>query len=102
MESSPSASLIERFSILVDPRDDRAKRHRLIDIIVIAVCAVIGGADSWATLTSSLQARLMSQSDWFDQLLDLPNGISRSHDTFGRDLCDGGLQISLRSASWTV
>ena len=79
MESSPSASLIERFSILVDPRDDRAKRHRLIDIIVIAVCAVIGGADSWV----DVEWFGKSKRDWFDRLLELPNGIP-SHDTFGR------------------
>ncbi len=79
MESTPSASLIERFSILVDPRDDRAKRHSLIDIVVIAVCAVICGADSWV----DVEMFGKSKREWFERLLELPNGIP-SHDTFGR------------------
>ena len=86
MESSPSASLIERFSILVDPRDDRAKRHRLIDIIVIAVCAVIGGADSWV----DVEWFGKSKRDWFDRLLELEWHPLARHVRTG--LCDGGLQ----------
>jgi len=38
---------IEYFSIIPDPRVDRAKRHLLVDIIAIAICAVISGAAQW-------------------------------------------------------
>ena len=79
MDSTPAASLIERFSMFVDPRDDRAKRHSLIDIIVIAVCAVIGGADLWV----DVEWFGKSKRDWFQRLLEPRNGIP-SHDTFGR------------------
>ncbi len=41
MDSTPAATLIDQFSKLKDPRDDRATRHSLIDVVVIAVCGVI-------------------------------------------------------------
>ena len=47
MDSSIAALLTERFSGLEDPRTGRATRHELIDVVVIAICAVICGADSW-------------------------------------------------------
>ncbi len=61
-----------------DPRIDRTKHHNLTDVIVIATCAVIGGADSWADVELFGKAK----KDWFSKLPDLPNGIP-SHDTFG-------------------
>ncbi len=79
MEGTPAVSLIEHFAKLKDPRIDRTKRHNLIDIVVIAICAVIGGADSWADVELFGKAK----KEWFSKLLDLPNGIP-SHDTFGR------------------
>ena len=47
MDSSAVALLTDRFANLTDPRTGSAKRHKLIDVIVIAICAVICGADSW-------------------------------------------------------
>ena len=47
MENTQTASLISIFSALEDPRIDRTKRHSLTDIIAIAICAVVCGADSW-------------------------------------------------------
>ncbi len=79
MEGTPAVSLIEHFAKLKDPRIDRTKHHNLIDIVVIAICAVIGGADSWA----DVELFGKSKKEWFSKLLDLPNGIP-SHDTFGR------------------
>ena len=79
MDSTLTATLIERFSKLKDPRDNRSKRHNLIDIIVIAICAVICGADSWV----DVELFGKSKRDWLARLLELPNGIP-SHDTFGR------------------
>ena len=47
MASSGIASLTEHFGSLVDPSIDRTKRHKLIDILTIALCGAIAGADSW-------------------------------------------------------
>ena len=69
---------MEYFEALEDPRIDRCKRHRLLDIITIAICAVICGADSWVYVEMFGK----SKEDWFRTFLDLPNGIP-SHDTFG-------------------
>ena len=79
MDSSIAALLTERFSGLEDPRTGRATRHELIDVVVIAICAVICGADSWV----DVEMFGKSKKDWLSQLLALPNGIP-SHDTFGR------------------
>lgn len=67
------------FSQLDDPRLDRKKRHSLIDIIAITVCAVIACADSWIDVEDFGRFK----QDWLRTFLKLPNGIP-SHDTFGR------------------
>lgn len=69
----------ERFAKLTDPRIERTKWHLLPDMVVIAVCAAICGANSWADVERFGNAKL----DWLVRFLDLPNGIP-SHDTFGR------------------
>ena len=79
MDSSIVALLTERFSGLEDPRTGRAIRHELIDVVVIAICAVICGADSWV----DVEMFGKSKKNWLSQLLALLNGIP-SHDTFGR------------------
>jgi len=71
--------LVEEFSALTDPRCGGKVEHRLIDILVIAVCAVISGAESWEDM--ALYGR--SKQDWLGTFLALPNGIP-SHDTFRR------------------
>lgn len=71
--------LIEHFSDLDDPRCPGKVEHRLIDILVIAICAVIACAESWEDI--ALYGR--SKLDWLRQFLALPNGIP-SHDTFRR------------------
>lgn len=71
--------LMEHFSDLDDPRCPGKVEHRLIDILVIAVCAVIACAESWEDI--ALYGR--SKRDWLRQFLALPNGIP-SHDTFRR------------------
>jgi len=68
-----------RFSKLTDPRIERTKRHLLLDMVVISLCAAICGANSWADVERFGKAKL----DWLSRFLDLPNGIA-SHDTFGR------------------
>lgn len=79
MKSDIKISLEHHFSSLQDPRIDRTKRHKLLDILVISICAVIAGADSWYDIEAFGEAK----EGWFRQFLELPNGIP-SHDTFGR------------------
>ena len=50
MENTQTDSLISIFSALEDPRIERTKRHNLTDIIAIAICAVVCGADSWVDM----------------------------------------------------
>jgi predicted transposase YbfD/YdcC len=64
---------------MCDPRIGNAKRHNLLDILVIAICAVICGADSW----SDIELYGKNKQAWLKKFLELPNGIP-SHDTFGR------------------
>jgi predicted transposase YbfD/YdcC len=73
-----NASLISQFADVPDPRIDRTKRHKLIDIIAIAICGVICGANDWVAIEAYGQAK----ESWLRQFLELPNGIP-SHDTFG-------------------
>lgn len=77
--ASDTASLTEHFGSLVDPRIDRTKRHNLMDIVTIALCGVIAGADSWV----DVEAFGRRKAEWLRKMLNLPNGIP-SHDTFGR------------------
>jgi predicted transposase YbfD/YdcC len=67
------------FDGVEDPRIDRTKRHKLEDILMIALVAILGGAEAWTQVEMFGRAK----RDWFDRFLDLPNGIP-SHDTFGR------------------
>lgn len=79
MDSKRPTSLIEHFSVLVDGRCEEKCRHKLIDVIVIAIVAVICGADEWTGIEKFGKAK----EDWFRRFLELDNGIP-SHDTFGR------------------
>ena len=72
-------SIAKHFSRVKDPRIDRTKRHRLLDIIIIAICGVICGAGSWVDIELFGKTKI----DWLKTFLRLPNGIP-SHDTFGR------------------
>lgn len=71
--------MLEHLGRIPDPRVKRTLRHELMDILVIALCAVIGGADDWVSVVQFGKAKI----DWFSTFLKLPNGIA-SHDTFGR------------------
>lgn len=79
MEQNPVKSFQECFGALKDPRRERARRHELLDIIILAVCAVICDSNSWVDIAQFCRIRL----SWFESFLHLPNGIP-SHDTFGR------------------
>jgi predicted transposase YbfD/YdcC len=67
------------FANINDPRIDRTKDHTLLDIIIIAICAVICGADGWV----DVEEFGITKRAWLTTFLELPNGIP-SHDTFGR------------------
>ena len=77
MEQNPAATIAEHFSELEDPRRYN-KRHLLHDIIVVAICAAICGADDWVAVEDFGRAK----QSWFEEFLELPHGIP-SHDTFG-------------------
>ncbi len=77
MEPNPAATIAVHFSKLADPRRYNS-RHLLHDIIVIAVCAAICGADDWVAVADFGRAK----HSWFAEFLKLPHGIP-SHDTFG-------------------
>jgi predicted transposase YbfD/YdcC len=79
MPKKPLEAIEEHFSKVTDPRKDRTKEHKLIDIIAIAICAVICGAEGWVDIELFGNSKL----HWLSTFLELPNGIP-SHDTFGR------------------
>jgi predicted transposase YbfD/YdcC len=79
MPKKPLSAIEEHFGKVNDPRKDRTKEHKLIDIITIAICAVICGAEGWVDIELFGKSKL----PWLKTFLELPNGIP-SHDTFGR------------------
>lgn len=71
--------LEQYFGGIADPRVERTRAHQLLDIIAIALFAVLSGADSWVAIETDGKAK----QDWLASFLALPNGIP-SHDTFAR------------------
>ena len=72
-------SITKHFEPLDDPRILLKSAHKLIDMIVIAICAVICAADTWTDIEEFGHSKI----EWLKTFLELPNGIP-SHDTFGR------------------
>jgi len=79
MEERDLRDLETIFAQVEDPRLDRTKLHRLRDILILAICGVMCGAEGWVEIEEFGKAK----QAWFTDLLNLPNGIP-SHDTFGR------------------
>ncbi len=79
MDPLPGCTIGNDFAALPDPRIGRARRHDLLDIVTIALCGVICGADSWVEIERFGRAKRA----WLQSFLALPGGIP-SHDTFGR------------------
>jgi predicted transposase YbfD/YdcC len=79
MAADQDPSLLHYFADLTDPRIDRTRLHDLLDIVAIAICAVVAGADSWDDIEDFGHAK----HTWLSSFLALPNGIP-SHDTFRR------------------
>ena len=65
MKLKPKTKLVEHFSELEDPRIERTKRHKLIDIVTITLLGVICGAESWVAIESFGQAKLKCSSGYW-------------------------------------
>ena len=74
-----TANIETHFGSIRDPRIERNKLHLLLDILTIAICASVCGADKWEDVENFGKAK----ENWFRTFLVLPNGIP-SHDTFNR------------------
>ncbi len=68
MKLKPKITIADHFAQMEDARIDRTKRHKLIDIISIAVCAVISGADSWV----AIEMYGFAKYEWLKTFLELP------------------------------
>jgi predicted transposase YbfD/YdcC len=79
MTADRALSIIGHLEGLPDPRLDRTRRHDLLDVVVIAVCAVLCAAETW----EDVEEFGRSKAAWLGRFLRLPNGIP-SHDTFNR------------------
>jgi predicted transposase YbfD/YdcC len=77
--ATSSLSVKVHFRKLRDPRRKHGQRHRFLDVIVIAICAVIAGSNCWTDIAAFGRRR----HAWLKRFLALPNGIP-SHDTFER------------------
>jgi predicted transposase YbfD/YdcC len=75
------ASIATHFGHLTDPRVERTRAHNLLDILTIAICAILAGADG----PTSMETFGKAKEEWLRTILPLPNGIP-SHDTFSRVL----------------
>ncbi len=74
-----SNKLLDYFIDVTDPRVERTKLHKLEDILSIAICATICGAEGWTEIAFFGQCK----QKWFETFLELPNGIP-TDDTFRR------------------
>ena len=79
MDKEATGDLIKHFEGLADPRTGNAKAHLFLEILIIAILAVICGADGW----SDVELFGKNKQAWLKTFLQLPKGIP-SHDTFGR------------------
>jgi predicted transposase YbfD/YdcC len=79
MDADAPRGLLRAFAQLKDPRVNRTRLHSLGDIMAIAICAIICGADGWEQVAKFGRCKVK----WFRTFLELPHGIP-SHDTFGR------------------
>jgi predicted transposase YbfD/YdcC len=77
--SKRSLSMVIHFGGLQDRRIDRTKRHLLVDIVCLSICAVIAGAEGW----EDIEEFGKQKADWLRTFLQLPHGIP-SHDTIAR------------------
>lgn len=79
METEGKLRIADVFVGIHDPRQAKKVEHDLVELLVVAVCAVLAGADDFVQIEVWATEKL----DWFRRYLKLENGIP-SHDTFGR------------------
>ena len=79
MTTGKTVSLAEAFSVIPDPRIVGRSTHDLVEMLVVAVCATLCGADNFVDIEAWAEER----QDWLRQFMKLEHGIA-SHDTFGR------------------
>lgn len=79
MKEAVTGKLTAHLAQLPDKRRGAGKRHGLVEIVTIAICGIICGADDWSGIEEYGQAK----ESWLREFLELPHGIP-SHDTFGR------------------
>lgn len=79
MSNKIVATLDNHFGVIEDPRRTYLNDHPLINILTIALCAIVSGAEGWTDVANFGRQK----EAWLGQFLDLKNGIP-SHDTFGR------------------
>ena len=65
MKLKPKITIADHFGEMDDPRVERTKQHKLIDIITIAICAVVCGADTWVDIETYGRAKY----EWLQQFL---------------------------------
>ena len=78
MSQQLSDSFVQHFGTIEDPRRQAGLRQQLVEVLFIAICAIIAGADDWVAIERFGQAK----ERWFKKFLPLKHGIP-SHDTFG-------------------
>ena len=79
METEGRLRMADVFVGIRDPRQAKKVEHDLVELLVIAVCGVLAGADDFV----EIEEWAKEKHDWFRQYLQLEHGIP-SHDTFGR------------------
>ena len=77
-----SATFLKHFNAITDPRIERCKKHQLIDILLLAISAVLSGAEGWEDIEDFGHLKL----DWLKKYGDFSAGIPR-HDTIARVIC---------------
>ena len=82
MNTPQQNTLVQHMAVISDPRCEGMCRHNFIDVLVIAVCAVLCGVETWEGIAEFGRKK----QDWLSSFLELPHGIP-SHDTFYRLFC---------------
>lgn len=75
----PDTSILSHFSVIEDPRSPIGLRHPLDTLLILGLCGVICGADSWV----EVEEWALAKREWLETVVELPHGIP-SHDTFSR------------------
>ena len=94
MSHTKAATLLAPFAQLEDPRIDRTRHYNLLDLIFIALCAVVSGANDFVAIAKFAKTK----RDWLEKYLDLPEDTP-SHDTFGRVFAAVGGQAFVRGSA---